>query len=83
MRRIGCAFIDENAHPGSQRAIGNVTVPSDPATVSRTPEEIVVPQIKNPFCGRLRPEHVAGGGVLDSLWLSRGTTGVENEKRSL
>ena len=83
VRGIRGPFVDEEAGAGGEGAVGHVAVAGDPAAVGRAPEEIVVAEIEDPFRRRLRPEDVAGGGVLDPLRLPRRTTRVEDEQRGL
>ena len=80
VRGVWRPFVDQDAGAGGQRAVGHVTVPCDPATVGGAPEEVVVPQVKDPLGRGLRPEQVAGGRVLDALRLSGRAAGVEDEE---
>ena len=55
-------------------------MPSDPAAIGGAPKDIILAVIKDPLERLLGPDVVARSRVADALWLSRRTTGVQNER---
>ncbi len=63
-----------------QRAVDDVAVAGDPTHISRTPEDILIPDVEDPLKGEVSPEVVAGSGVHHPLRLAGGTGGVKHEQ---
>ena len=83
--------IGERGHPlennlcaaGSQGAISDVGMPSDPADIGGAPEHVVIAQIKHPIHRHLGPQQVTRCAVLHPLGFAGGATGVQDKQRML
>ena len=81
--KFGRTFVHQRRRAVGQRAVDDVAVARDPADVGGAPVDILIVQIEDVFGGDIRPDHVAAGGVDDSLGLAGRSAGVEDEKRVL
>lgn len=54
----------------SDLTVSHIAVPSNPATVSSAPVDIVILGVKHILGGESCANHVATCGVLHSLWLA-------------
>ena len=80
---IRSAFIHDLGHSVGERTVGDVGMPGDPADVGSAPIDVVILHIENVFAGGVSAGEVSAGSVENTLGLSGGSGGVENEKRVL
>jgi hypothetical protein len=79
----GSALEDHGSNTKNKRSVDDVSVTSDPADIATTEEYVRVVDVKDVLAGHGRAEQVAGGRVHDTLGLSSGAGGVEQEERVL
>lgn len=72
---------DDGGASQEQRSIDDVGVTSDPADITTTEEAVIVVDVKDVLAGQSSTQEVTCGGVHDTLGLSGGTGGVEQEQR--
>jgi len=77
----GGTFENNGGTSQEQRSVDDIGVTSDPANVTTAEEAVIVVDVKDVLTSHGSTEQVTSGGVHDTLGLTGGTGGVEQEER--
>jgi len=80
IREVRRAFVENAGSAKAERAVDHVGVSGDPSAVCCAPEYIVIVNIQNPGGCLSGTDGIAAMNVLDTLGLSGGSGGVQNEQ---
>src|SRR6266850_4376158 len=75
---VGCALIHQTGGAVRQRAVDDVTMAGDPTDIGRAPIRIFLLQVEHILGGEVGAEHIATGGVHNTLRPAGGAAGIEN-----
>src|SRR5438445_13190287 len=76
-RPIRRAFVHDRCCTVGERTIDDVAVASDPADISRAPEDIFVANVEDVFRGRVNADQIAARSLEAAFWFASGTTRLD------